>query len=68
MDNKEVSKQTGENINNEGYKSNVEFFKIAVKAPSNIEPCSKLEVRYLNFLIKKHSKFIDNPSILIEKK
>ncbi len=67
MNNVEVSKQTEENINDEAYKSNIEFFKIPIKAPSNIEPCSKLEVRYLNFLIQKHSKYIDNPSILIKK-
>ena len=55
MNTKENSKQSEEIIIDKSESQKIECYEIPVKIPKEIEPGSKLEFRYLNYLIKKYS-------------
>jgi hypothetical protein len=64
---KEKTKQL-EDIVLESYDtSKIECVKIPIVTPKEIEPGSKMEIRYLQYLVDKYSKDDCGTSVFIEK-
>ena len=64
---KEKSKQIEDIILDKNDSSKIECFEIPVITPDSIEPGSKLEFRYLHYLVQKYSKDDYDSSIILEK-
>jgi hypothetical protein len=64
---REKNKQSEDIILDPFDSSKIECIEIPVVTPKEIEPGSKMEVRYLQYLIQKHAKDDCDTSILIKK-
>jgi hypothetical protein len=63
----ELSKQIEDIIIEKSDISKIECFEIPVITPNEIDPGSKLELRYLQYLIQKYSKENSDFSITMDK-
>jgi hypothetical protein len=61
----ELSKQIEDIIVEKSDISKIECFEIPVITPDEIDPGSKLEIRYLHYLVQKYSKENSDFSITI---